>query len=60
MRKISSSANQRRTEVVSDRADSRSWPNGFSTITRVQPPSRSRRSPISRSTVSNACGGTAR
>ena len=59
MRKTSSSANQRLIEVVSSRADARSWPKGFSTITRAQP-SRSRRSPTSRITTGNACGGTAR
>ena len=37
MRKISSSVNQRCRSSFSSRAESRSWPNGFSTISRTQP-----------------------
>ena len=43
----------------SRRAEARSVPNGFSTITRPQP-ELERRSPISRASVAIAFGGTAR
>ena len=43
---------------MSSRAEARSWPNGFSTMSRVQPASPERRSPICSTTVSIALGGT--
>ena len=51
MRKISSSANHRVTCPESSCAEARSRPNGFSMISRTQPFSRARRSPISRTTT---------
>ena len=59
MRKISLSGKWRWISSFSSLAEARSRPNGFSTITRVQP-SVERRSPISWRSVAIASGGTAR
>ena len=45
--------------AFSARAEARSWPNGFSTISRIQP-SAARRSAILLTSVPIALGGTAR
>ncbi len=59
MRKISSSVKCSWSRAVSLRADSRSWPNGFSITSRVQPFAE-RRLPSSSTSVSIAAGGTAK
>ena len=60
MRKISSSVKCSSSIAFRSRADARSWPNGFSTIRRVQPFAPLRRLPSASTIVENATGGTAR
>ena len=59
MRKTSFSSKCSAISAFSARAEARSWPNGFSMISRVQP-SRVRRSAISLTSVPIALGGTAK
>ena len=58
MRKIESSGNAARATPLSSRADARSRPNGFSTITRAFSVRPAALSPLI--TVSNSAGGIAR
>ena len=64
MRKTLSARNTRSTIALSSRADSRSWPNGFSMTTRRQPVlfslSARSRSASCWHTVSKALGGIER
>ncbi len=59
MRKISRSSKCSASMAFSSRAEARSWPNGFSMISRVQP-FVVRRFPSSPTSIGIAAGGTAR
>ena len=59
MRKTSLSSKCSASSAFSARAEARSWPNGFSMISRTQP-SAARRSAIALTIVPIALGGTAR